>query len=105
MCIRDSYSADYALRLQRDRIAAIFTGMDDAYLRSRIDDIDQVIGRLHAALHRREGEVHGVAGEILVTDSIAPTELLQLQSQGVMAVVTAGGSALSHSCLLYTSPS
>ena len=34
------YSADYALRLQRDRIAAVFTGMDDAYLRSRIDDID-----------------------------------------------------------------
>jgi len=96
----ESYSADYALRLQRDRIAAIFTGMDDAYLRSRIDDIDQVIGRLHAALHRREGEVHGVAGEILVTDSIAPTELLQLQSQGVMAVVTAGGSALSHSAIL-----
>ena len=53
----ERYSADYALRLQRDRIAAIFTGMDDAYLRSRIDDIDQVIGRLHAALHRREGEV------------------------------------------------
>src|SRR6478735_8844165 len=96
----ERYSADYALRLQRDRIAAIFTGMDDAYLRSRIDDIDQVIGRLHAALHRREGEVHGVAGEILVTDNIAPTELLQLQSQGVMAVVTAGGSALSHSAIL-----
>jgi len=96
----ERYSADYALRLQRDRIAAIFTGMDDAYLRSRIDDIDQVIGRLHAALHRREGEVQGVAGEILVTDSIAPTELLQLQSQGVMAVVTAGGSALSHSAIL-----
>ena len=45
------YTADYALRLQRNRIAAVFEGMDDAYLRSRIDDIDQVIGRLHAALH------------------------------------------------------
>jgi phosphotransferase system enzyme I (PtsI) len=96
----ERYSADYALRLQRDRIAAIFTGMDDAYLRSRIDDIDQVIGRLHAALHRRDADVGGVAGEILVTDAIAPTELLQLQAQGVMAVVTAGGSALSHSAIL-----
>ena len=67
----ERYSADYALRLQRDRIANIFAGMDDAYLRSRIDDIDQVIGRLHSALHRRDVGVHGVAGEILVTDSIA----------------------------------
>jgi phosphotransferase system enzyme I (PtsI) len=96
----ERYSADYALRVQRDRIASVFTNMDDAYLRSRIDDIDQVIGRIHAALHRRDADMLGVAGEILVTDSIAPTELLQLQSQGVMAVITAGGSTLSHSAIL-----
>lgn len=94
------YSADYALRLQRDRIAGVFTGMDDAYLRSRIDDIDQVIGRIHAALHQREAEVLGIAGEILVCDNVAPSELAQLQAQGVMAVVTAGGSTLSHSAIL-----
>ena len=94
------YSADYALRLQRDRIAAVFDGIDDAYLRSRIDDIDQVIGRLHAALHRREADLQGVAGEILVTDTISPADLAQLQAQGVMGVVTAGGSALSHSAIL-----
>ena len=94
------YSADYALRLQRDRIAAVFEGMDDAYLRSRIDDIDQVIGRLHAALHRREADLQGVAGEILVTDTVAPAELAQLQSQGVVGVITAGGSPLSHSAIL-----
>jgi phosphotransferase system enzyme I (PtsI) len=94
------YTADYALRLQRDRIAGVFKGMDDAYLRSRIDDIDQVVGRIHAALHRRAADLQGVAGEILVTDDVAPAELAQLQAQGVMAVVTAGGSALSHSAIL-----
>lgn len=94
------YSADYALRLQRDRIAAVFEGMDDAYLRSRIDDIDQVIGRIHAALHSRDAELQGVAGEILIVNDVAPAELAHLQSQGVMAVVTAAGSALSHSAIL-----
>ncbi|MFN7183224.1 MAG: phosphoenolpyruvate--protein phosphotransferase [Thermomonas haemolytica] len=94
------YSADYALRLQRDRIAAVFEGMDDAYLRSRIDDIDQVIGRLHAALHSGRAELQGVSGEILVTDNVAPAELAQLQAQGVVGVVTAGGSPLSHSAIL-----
>jgi phosphoenolpyruvate-protein phosphotransferase (PTS system enzyme I) len=94
------YSADYALRVQRDRLATVFEGMDDAYLRSRLDDIDQVVGRIHAALHRREAELQGVAGEILVTDNVAPAELAQLQAQGVMAVVTSGGSALSHSAIL-----
>ncbi|MCA1714258.1 MAG: phosphoenolpyruvate--protein phosphotransferase, partial [Gammaproteobacteria bacterium] len=94
------YSADYALRLQRDRIAGVFSSMDDPYLRSRIDDIDQVIGRIHAALHRHAADLQGVAGEILVTDNIAPAEMVQLQAQGVLAVITAGGSALSHSAIL-----
>ncbi len=94
------YTADYALRLQRNRIAAVFEGMDDPYLRSRIDDIDQVIGRLHAALHSRRAALQGASGEILVTDSVAPAELAQLQAQGVVGVVTAGGSPLSHSAIL-----
>lgn len=94
------YGADYALRLQRDRLAGVFEGMDDPYLRSRIEDIDHVIGRVHAALHQHEAELQGVAGEILVTDSIAPSEIAQLHSQGVMAIVTAGGSLLSHSAIL-----
>ncbi|MCR6662776.1 MAG: phosphoenolpyruvate--protein phosphotransferase [Luteimonas sp.] len=94
------YGADYALRLQRDRLASVFEGMDDAYFRSRIEDIDHVIGRVHAALHKREAELQGVAGEILVADNVAPSELAQLQSQGVVAVVTAAGSTLSHTAIL-----
>jgi len=94
------YGANYALRLQRDRLAAVFAEMDDAYFRNRIDDIDHVIGRLHAALHKRAADVQGVAGEILVAENVAPSELAQLQSQGVMAIVTTGGSALSHSAIL-----
>lgn len=102
--IRDGrYTADYALRVQRNRLAGVFAGMDDDYLRSRIDDVDQVIGRIHAALHRDIGDgpaVPGIAGEILVTDNVAPAELAQLQGQGVMAVVTTSGNPLSHTAIL-----
>ena len=94
------YGADYALRLQRDRLAAVFEGMDDAYFRSRIEDIDHVIGRVHAALHARDAEMQGVAGEILVTDAIAPSEIGRLHARGVLAVVTSTGSTLSHSAIL-----
>ena len=94
------YSADYALRLQRDRLAAVFDGMDDAYLKSRMDDLDHVIGRIHAHLHQRADDTPGAAGEILVSDNVAPSELAELQTQGVVAVVTAAGSTLSHSAIL-----
>ena len=94
------YGADYALRLQRDRLAAVFEAMDDAYLKSRMDDLDHVIGRIHAHLQARAGELAGVAGDILVTDNVAPSELAQLQAQGVVAIVTSAGSPLSHSAIL-----
>jgi len=94
------YSADYALRVQRDRLAAVFEAMDDAYFRSRVEDIDQVIGRVHAALHRRDCELRGFAGEILVAESVAPAEMAQLQAQGVIGIVTTGGSALGHTAIL-----
>jgi phosphotransferase system enzyme I (PtsI) len=96
------YSAGYALNLQRDRLAAIFEGIDDPYLRSRREDLDHVIGRVYAALNRRPGEdaALGVAGDVLVTDTVAPAELAQLSERGVVAIVTAQGSPLSHSAIL-----
>lgn len=95
------YSAGYALRLQRDRLAAVFDGIDDPYLRSRREDIDHVIGRVYAALHSEPlPQVIGLAGEVLVCDNVAPSELAQLSEEGVVAVVTAQGSPLSHSAIL-----
>jgi len=95
------YGAEYALKLQRDRLVAVFDGMEDPYFKSRREDIEHVIGRVRAALHRGPGEPHaGFAGEILVTDAVGPAELAQLQAQGVVAVVTSTGSMLSHSAIL-----
>ena len=95
------YAAEYALRLQRDRLAAVFENMEDAYLRSRLDDLDHVIGRIHAHLQQRGQPRHqGVAGEILVCDTIAPSELAELQASGVAGVVCTAGSTLSHSAIL-----
>ncbi|MBS7456747.1 phosphoenolpyruvate--protein phosphotransferase [Coralloluteibacterium stylophorae] len=97
----DRCSADYALRVHRDRVAAVFERMDDHYLRSRVEDLDHVIGRVHAALHESPDDAaQGLAGEILVTNLVAPAELAQLQARGVVAVVTAGGSEHSHAAIL-----
>jgi phosphotransferase system enzyme I (PtsI) len=95
------FSADYALKLQRDRLVAIFDAIDDPYMRSRREDVEHVIGRVWAALHRSPiTATPGVAGEVLVTDTIAPAELSHLTERGVVAVITGAGSALSHSAIL-----
>ncbi|WP_395793247.1 phosphoenolpyruvate--protein phosphotransferase [Aquimonas sp.] len=95
------FSADYALKLQRDRLVAVFDAIDDPYMRSRREDVEHVIGRVWAALHRSPiSATPGVAGEVLVTDTIAPAELSHLTERGVVAVITGAGSALSHSAIL-----
>jgi phosphotransferase system enzyme I (PtsI) len=95
------YGAEYALKLQRDRLVSVFDGMEDPYFRSRREDIEHVIGRVRVALHRGPEEPNtGFAGEILVTDAVGPAELAQLQAQGLVAVVTSTGSMLSHSAIL-----
>lgn len=94
------YSASCALGVQRQRLASLFEQMEDDYLRSRLDDLDHVIGRLLQLLNPQQRHSAGGAGEILVCESIAPAELVQLPASGVVGVVTTGGSLLSHSAIL-----
>lgn len=94
------YSASCALGVQRQRLASLFEQMEDDYLRSRLDDLDHVIGRLLQLLNPQQRPSAGTAGEILVCETIAPAELVQLPASGVVGVVTTGGSLLSHSAIL-----
>ncbi len=101
---RGRYRASAALKMQRDRLAAVFDAIDDPYLRSRREDIDHVIGRVQAALARdttpAERQIASRVGSILVGDAFAPAELAHLTDHGILGVVTTGGSALSHSSIL-----
>jgi phosphoenolpyruvate-protein phosphotransferase (PTS system enzyme I) len=98
------YRASAALKMQRDRLVAVFDAIDDPYLRSRREDIDHVIGRAQAALARdttpAERQIASRVGTILIGETVAPAELAHLTEHGVLGVVTAGGSPLSHSAIL-----
>ncbi|MEO8669763.1 MAG: phosphoenolpyruvate--protein phosphotransferase [Tahibacter sp.] len=101
---RGRYRASAALKMQRDRLAAVFEAMDDPYLRSRREDIDHVIGRVQSALAREtspaERQIAARVGTILVSDQIAPAEMTHLTEQGVLGAVCTGSSPLSHSAIL-----
>ncbi|WP_306580976.1 phosphoenolpyruvate--protein phosphotransferase [Dokdonella sp.] len=98
------YRASAALKLQRDRLVAVFEAMDDPYLRSRKEDIEHVIARVQAGLLREasseERKLAARVGEILVSDSVAPAELVPLAEHGVLGVVQTAGSRVSHGAIL-----
>ncbi|KJV31612.1 phosphoenolpyruvate--protein phosphotransferase [Luteibacter yeojuensis] len=98
------YTASAALKMQRDRLAAVFDAMNDPYLKSRGEDIDQVIGRVMSALFqqasREERKIAARVGEIVVSDTIAPADMAGMAGQGMLGVVASAGSVYSHSAIL-----
>lgn len=102
--IRDERVGTHAaLRRERDRLMAEFAAIDDPYLRSRSEDIEYTIGRVVAALYRDGSETLDpatLAGEIVVSDQVAPADLAEWHEHGVLGVVSTSGSMLSHSAIL-----
>jgi len=98
------YRASAALKMQRDRLVAVFEAMDDPYLRSRKEDVEHVIARVQAGLMREssheERKLASRVGEILVSDTVSPSELVPLAERGVLGVVLSSGSQVSHSAIL-----
>jgi len=99
------FNAEWALKLQRDTMIEIFDQMDDAYLRTRKDDVDHVINRVQRILldTGQDGSQHSsdvLIGAIVLTDELTPAEMAILQHQGISAFATEYGGPLSHTAIL-----
>lgn len=97
-------NAEWALKLQRDEIVAVFDQMNDPYLRTRRDDVDHVINRVLRILLKRAPAVHDGAdtleGAVIVADDLSPADTLQMQHHGIAAFVTEYGGPTSHTAIL-----
>ncbi len=104
MIRKGRFRASAALKAQADKLGAVFEAMDDPYLRSRREDIDQVIGRVMTVLSRQasteERKLAARVGEVLVADTIAPGDMAHLAGHGLLGVIASGGSVYSHSAIL-----
>ena len=109
--IRDRhYNAEWALSAQLEVIARQFDEMEDAYLRERKADLEQVVERLLKALTRTEADDHSglaaardFAGEdplVLVASDIAPADMLQFKSSVFTGFVTDVGGRTSHTAIV-----
>ncbi len=102
--------AEWALKLQRDALVSVFDAMDDAYLRTRKDDVEHVVNRVQWALrHGDQGsqedapvDVDGKAleGRIVFADDLTPADTVLMQHQGVGGFLTEHGGPNSHTAIL-----
>ena len=99
------WNAEWALKMQRDAIVAVFDAMDDEYLRTRKDDVDHVVNRiLYALIDQGESRTDvtkaSLAGRVVCADDLSPEDTVLMQHQGVAAVITEFGGPLSHTAIL-----
>lgn len=98
-------NAEWALKLQRDRVVQIFEEMDDPYLRNRKDDVDHVVTRIQRILLSDDTSPADFGasrfdGHIVIADDLTPADTILIQHQGVLAFVTEYGGPLSHTAIL-----
>ncbi|MGD8619671.1 MAG: phosphoenolpyruvate--protein phosphotransferase, partial [Gammaproteobacteria bacterium] len=98
-------NAEWALKAQRDAVAAVFDEMDDAYLRTRMDDVDHVITRIQRILITESSPAEPDDGEhlrgaIVIAHDLTPADTVLLLHQGVAGFVTESGGPLSHTAIL-----
>jgi phosphotransferase system enzyme I (PtsI) len=98
-------NAEWALQLQRDALINVFNEMDDPYLRTRRDDVDHVVNRVHRILSDQENVDHEIPdgrlkGHVIIAEDLTPADTVLMQHQGIAAFVTEHGGATSHTTIL-----
>jgi len=98
-------NAEWALQLQRDALINVFNEMDDPYLRTRRDDVDHVVNRIHRVLADQNAGDHELTdgrlkGHIIIAEDLTPADTVLMQHQGIAAFVTEHGGATSHTTIL-----
>lgn len=99
-------NAEWALQLQLESLVEEFRAIDDAYIRSREDDIVQVVRMVQQILAAEQPDkplqdVPDRLGQTLVVATeLTPNELAILHDRGVAGVITEHGSPYSHTAIL-----
>lgn len=99
-------NAEWALQLQREALISVFNEMDDPYLRTRQDDVDHVVNRIHRILADEHVVVdHEIPdgrlkGHIIIAEDLTPADTVLMQHQEIAAFVTEHGGATSHTTIL-----
>ncbi|WP_457671866.1 phosphoenolpyruvate--protein phosphotransferase [Thiolapillus sp.] len=94
-------SAEWALQLRRDQMMRVFEDMEDAYLRTRKDDLDHVVNRiLHILQGGKNSDPTEISGHIIVSEDLTPADAIMLHHRGATGFVTEYGSPMSHTAIL-----
>ncbi len=98
--IRGVLAAEAAVHRIGDELRDRMRRVVDPYLRERLADIEDMVGRLLRALDGSAPPAPVPPGAILLARRLGPAELLDWHARGIAAVVIEDGSAAGHAAIL-----
>jgi len=95
--------AEYAVYATREHFAAMFSNMENEYMRGRAADIVDISERLISCLSGTEMTLQSQEIKepvIILAEDLTPSETVQFEKDKILALVTRKGSANSHTAIL-----
>lgn len=99
--VRKGYWAATALRIVVQKHLNAFRSMQDAYLRERANDIEDLANRVLAQLLKAHKPSKNIApGTVIVADTVTAAMLAELPIENVVGIVSIKGSSTSHAAIV-----
>lgn len=97
----EKVNSAYAVMTTRDEMVSTFRTLEEPAIKERLENIREISDRLISELGGISPRIDlGEEPVILVTESITPTELMEMDKDKLMAIVTHHGSDISHAAIL-----
>lgn len=94
-------TAGYAVQTTRDELQSSFGGLKDPSVKERIHNVSRISGLLLDILGQAEKRIDlGKEPVILVADTLSPAELVEMEREKLLGIVTRKGSSTSHAAIL-----
>lgn len=94
-------TAAYAVSIVKEQFASRFLQMDDAYMRERGADIQDVGERLiRILLGKDDNRMDMSEPRIVVAEDLSPSDTIAMDASKILALITTGGSVTGHTAIL-----
>ncbi|NSL04575.1 phosphoenolpyruvate--protein phosphotransferase [Blautia glucerasea] len=97
----EKVTAAYAVQTTRDELNGTFGNLKDPSIKERIHNVSRVSDLLLEILGKEEKKINlGEEPVILAADALSPAELMEMDKEKLLGIVTRKGSATSHTAIL-----
>ncbi|GJL81544.1 MAG: phosphoenolpyruvate-protein phosphotransferase [marine bacterium B5-7] len=101
---RDLINAEVALRRQEESLKQVFDTINDDYLRSKKNDIAQVVERVQTELSSNSSQLFALSDElddrIIVVNDLTPADTVHFRNKHMAGFITNLGGPISHTAIL-----